>query len=613
VTKVGIGIAAVIAAICFLVPSLASAAACDYWQGGSVGDWSTAANWTGGVPMSTTDVCLDNSHTNGSYTVDIDTYNPALVANSISINGSAGNLITLDILGTGGGVQVGNTLTLSNQDDGSGVGPNGAINLGSITGTNPSIGQPGAIVVTAGTLVNQGTITAESTSEEGQSNSLNGSFDNEGTLNLTWNLGSTFGTWTNSGTIDVAAGQTLTLDPASDSSSFTQTGGTIANDGSFMQNGGTFVASGGTATGNDLLFDSATMDLAGTGSGSFHIEGVGTLGSNVGAGYTLWTSGIPGYTHGTLTANSALTNSGTLEFGSLDGTHGTLTIPSGTFTNDGTMTFENTANGPDGLNGALVNNASVSAPNSVQGTGAIINSGSFSLTAGATFAATSYSQGAGGTLSLAITGGGAPVVPELQLTGAAQLAGKLSVGTTGTATGTFPVISDSGGTGAFASTTFSGEYYSVAYTSSGVSLTGPAAAPNPTPNPAPVLHIGKISGGTGKLTVRISCAGTSGKCSSASVKAAVTEHFKKGKLTAVSASKKSRTKQVTIASGSVTVAAGATKTLTLTPNGTGKALLAKYGKLSTEVTVSAGGKQLAKSKVTVHKAAKKHKKKKKKK
>jgi hypothetical protein len=69
---------------------------------------------------------------------------------------------------------------------------------------------------------------------------------------------------------------------------------------------------------------------------------------------------------------------------------------------------------------------------------------------------------------------------------------------------------------------------------------------------------------------------------------------------------------VKIASGSVTLAAGKSKTLTLTLNGTGKALLAKYGKLRTDVTVSSDGKKLGGGQVTVHKASKKPKKKKKK-
>jgi hypothetical protein len=414
-------------ALCCSLPSLASAANCDEWQGPSGGDWNTAANWNGGVPTAGTDVCLDNSLESGSYTVDIDTSGAqAPVANSITIGGSAGNVVTLAILGA-------------------------------------------------------------------------------------------------------------------------------------------------------------------------------------------------------LTVNTSLINDGTIEVGSVGGTNGTLDIASGTFTNDGKLVFENTANGPDGLDGTLVNNGPASALGPVQGTGQITNEGEFSLTAGTTFGATSYSQGASGALSIAITGGAAPMLPELQLSGAAQLGGALEVGTTGTATGTFPLISDAGGSGTFTRRAFEGETFSLAYASTGVGLTGPAVpftippapgpaltpAPAPTPAPTtPVLRIGQISGGTAKLSVRVSCSGATGSCSSASIKASVVEHLRRGRLTAVRASQKAKAKTVRIASGSITLAAGQAKTLTLSVNRPGKALLAKYGRISTKVTVRASGKMLATAKVTVRKAGKKRTKKK---
>ena len=48
-------------------------------------------------------------------------------------------------------------------------------------------------------------------------------------------------------------------------------------------------------------------------------------------------------------------------------------------------------------------------------------------------------------------------------------------------------------------------------------------------------------------------------------------------------------KQVVIATGSAALAAGASKTLELTLNGTGNGLLKKFGKLTAIVTVSSGG------------------------
>jgi predicted Co/Zn/Cd cation transporter (cation efflux family) len=63
-----------------------------------------------------------------------------------------------------------------------------------------------------------------------------------------------------------------------------------------------------------------------------------------------------------------------------------------------------------------------------------------------------------------------------------------------------------------------------------------------------------------------------------------------------------------VASGGVTLAAGATKVLTLTLNSTGRALLARFGKLTAIVTVISGGKAIRTTTVTVHKAVKPKKK-----
>jgi hypothetical protein len=603
-----IPIAVCIVAVCALAPSVASAASCDEWTHAGGGDWATASNWSAGVPTAATNVCLDNSDVTGSYAVDIDTYNPALVANSITVGGSAGSLVTLDILGTGGGVQVGDLLTLSNQDDGGGILPTGALRLGMTEGGG--IGQPGAISATSGTLVNQGTVTADPTSETGQNDVVNGNFDNQGVLNVNQSFLHNAGNFTTSGTINVASGFTAEIDNSGDDASFTQTGGAIASAGTFRVNDGTFVGTGGTSTGSPLILASdnagITVSPGGTGTDSLHIQtGGAMLGSSIGAGYTVWASGMPGYSHGNLTtASGSLVNYGTLELGSIDGTHGTLTVPSGSFTNDATLVFENTANGPDGLDGTLVNNGTVSVPNNaVQGTGAIVNNGNFALSAGATFAATSYSQGAGGTLALAITGGGSPAVPELRLSGAAALGGTLTVSTTGgTATGTFPVIANGSRSGAFAATQFSAENYSVGYTSAGVSLTGPAAPPAAA---TPVVHVEKISGGKRKLTVKLSCPAGGASCR-ASIVASVTEHLKGNKLVAVTArAKRVHTKTVVVGRATVSLAAGATKTITVTLNGKGNALLAKYGRLKMSVTVSANGKKLKTATVTVQKAKKK--------
>ena len=107
-------------------------------------------------------------------------------------------------------------------------------------------------------------------------------------------------------------------------------------------------------------------------------------------------------------------------------------------------------------------------------------------------------------------------------------------------------------------------------------------------------------------------------CATATLKATVKEHLKGRKITAITAgtnrkARPRRRRQVVVASGDVTLSAGAKKTLTLKLNATGRALLSKFGKLKVVVTVSSGGKTIKTVTVTVLKAEKPRKKKTKKK
>ncbi len=211
----------------------------------------------------------------------------------------------------------------------------------------------------------------------------------------------------------------------------------IDHGGTFLQDDGTFVGSGGTSTGNPLELTSdragITVDASGSGSDSLHIRtGGATRGTSIGAGYTVTASAEPGSSNGNLAVNSAVTNAGTLELASIDGTHGTPDVTAGSFTNTGTLVFENTANGPDSIDGPVVNTGTVQVLDPVTGSGQITNTGTFAVAAGTTVAAASYAQGAGGKLSLELASGS---IPELQLTGAARLAGTLAVATAGTTTG----------------------------------------------------------------------------------------------------------------------------------------------------------------------------------
>ncbi len=130
----------------------------------------------------------------------------------------------------------------------------------------------------------------------------------------------------------------------------------------------------------------------------------------------------------------------------------------------------------------------------------------------------------------------------------------------------------------------------------------------PTANAAaPLAHIGALSGGRGAITVTISCPAGGAACSALTVTLAVTEHLKRGKIVAITAASgkaSTRTKRVVIGTASASLAAGASKKLTIKLNGTGRALLAKYGKLATIVTITSSGKTLEAATVHVRPAAK---------
>jgi fibronectin-binding autotransporter adhesin len=461
---------------------------------------------------------------------------------------------------------------------------------------------------TGGTLTNNGTITSENvnpsqTSGSGETNNvINGSFVNTGTLQINDSLVGAPTSWTLGGTVNIPSGQQIALSgPSSGTGTVTFTGTVNTTGGFSLGDGVNATASSGTISGNPVVVGNGVLDASGTGTGTFHIEsGGGQIGSDIASGYTVWASGIPGLSHGDLTPTGSYTNHGTLEFGSMDGTHGTLTVPAGdTLTNDGTLIFEATDNGGDGLNGALLNNATVSLQNNVTGTGQIANDGTFVLTAASgDNTAASFLQGAGGTLAVAVTGGGTPVVPQIALTGAAKLAGKLAVSTTGgTVTGSFPIITATAVTGTL-TPTFSGEGYNLKYASGSVTLTGPAAV---APQPAPSPTVASVIGGAGLFRVKLKCAATKA-CATYTVTATVKVAEKVRVKVRGTTRTETRTATLTIAKTTGKLAAGKTVTLSVRVNAKGRTLLRK-GSLKAAVTIKAGTRKLKTLTVQIAKPA----------
>jgi hypothetical protein len=95
------------------------------------------------------------------------------------------------------------------------------------------------------------------------------------------------------------------------------------------------------------------------------------------------------------------------------------------------------------------------------------------------------------------------------------------------------------------------------------------------------------------------------------LQATVTEHLKHKKIRAVTARAKKKpktTRQVVIATAGTTLTAGESTTVTLTLNQTGKALLKRFHKFKTIVTVSSStGTTIDTLTITLRQPKKKHK------
>ncbi len=123
---------------------------------------------------------------------------------------------------------------------------------------------------------------------------------------------------------------------------------------------------------------------------------------------------------------------------------------------------------------------------------------------------------------------------------------------------------------------------------------GPSGGGSGPPPRTPSLVLRSATVHAGKLSITLRCAGTaSAHCAKATVAARVTEHLKGTRIAAVTARAGTHTKSVTIARGSASLATGQSTTLSLGLNGTGRALLARFHQLATQVLVTAGGRTIA--------------------
>ena len=568
-----------------LAAASAQAATCDYtWGGSPGGDWMTAGNWAGGsLPAANSNVCIATG---------------SAVLTDTSAN--APHLASLTISGTGGlTVRIHQVLVSASTT----IGPNASLTLdGTYSGANAGNASLGG-----GPVLNQGTITMEGT---GYQATLYGTVTNQGTINVPFGSvslgqgdnGGT-GSFTNEGTINIAApSPSYPNDPAAITAigyPFTNASGTINNAGTFTVEGaagvtGAFSQGNGSITGNAVNITAGNQggrpSLAWTGDGpaSFYV------GNSAGA--------VP------MSGNLAVGQSLTVAIG-------TGMEESGSFTNAGTITLNGNYPGCCGGaasiiidSGAMTNTGTITATSNdvtTQFNGSVVNDGTITVTPGTELEETtgSFVNGAFGTLAPQISSSGLGVFTfdnGVGFTASGTLAPTLEGGFTPTTGQAFKVVTGGSLSGQFSAVSNGfGADYSHSGMINAVYGQTTTSTPPPTNSTSAAARVGKVSGGAGRLTINLSCPAGGESCATATITATVVEHLKRGRLTAVTARARARTKTVVIARVRVTLRAGTSRTVTVTLNGAGRALLAKLGRLKTLVTVTANGRTRSRAIVTI--------------
>ncbi|HEY3758749.1 MAG TPA: hypothetical protein VGL37_03250 [Solirubrobacteraceae bacterium] len=642
-------------AVLVLPTAAAQAAGCtgDTWYGpggssteAKSGAWGEASNWSAGLPEGTTQVCITAP---GTYTVTLSPYPSTHYAGDVG--GAAANLTlgassgsqTLQIIGEGFGYEgdwynqtyldVGGNLT---------VGADGQIVLDATESNAPhQTGEPhgGSVLLeqdssgvrnATNTLVNEGKIVAQSSSSKWDEGIASRLFTNRGSLQVASGklILHNNESETSSGAIGTAAGATLAMTEMS----------TFTNSGSFENAGSTtfsgYPSHGRWVQGSDAIDGNAIEIQSGGGLEDSATSGAGafTFG-NGDSGYLLGT--IPKTQTITLASttgqctlflgNDTLINEGTLHLDVPAGSESNTNVEEGSLVNEGSIygTVEGTK-AKNVIDVALANEPAgtlTSSSGTLFDNRELTNNGSVEIPSGTLLelVAMKFVNGAAGTIAPQIAGpstfGEIGLRSGAVIEAAGTLAPTLTGGFTPSVGEEFDVVEGAAVHGAFANvlggftadyTHESSEspYLGVVYGSSGGGVKTGTTGPGTTTAQA---KVDKATAAKGRVSVELTCPTGGGACGKATVKVTITEHLKHGRIVAISAGKhpKSTEKVLVIATGSISLAAGKTATLSLPLNAAGAKLLKKYRKLQALATVSTAGKTLGTQKVTIT-AAKAH-------
>jgi hypothetical protein len=243
----------------WVVSASAAGPTCDdSWTNPSGGAWTTAGNWSGGVPSSTQAACI---------TIAV---SAPVTASNVTVAGLT--------VGGASGAAASTQLTLT--------GTNTINGDATITGAGKLV-TSGSLTQSSGTLTNDGTLqTIPNLTLKGSGNVTNGP---DGLFLVTGQVQLPGpGTFTNDGELVVSSSGQILANPSPGTMTFDNAGGVLADAGGDIQiqAGATLVQGGGTATGTRSSVGAAvevtngTLDLAGNGAGTFLLSS-GTLEGNV--------------------------------------------------------------------------------------------------------------------------------------------------------------------------------------------------------------------------------------------------------------------------------------------------------------------------------------------
>ena len=245
------------------------------------------------------------------------------------------------------------------------------------------------ILLTSGGILNAGTI--EVNTGSGGQRQLTADLNSQGTLEI--NTHTVFtkssGVYTNNGTLNIAAGQSLSI--ASGGQVFNQNGGTLDAQGELRLTAVPFNYNGGEVTGSGLILTSSPLNLGAlSGPGAFTLRGACNLSGNVASNQVLWVRGSLAGGHSLLRLGGNVTNEGLIRLESTDGLYTanlTTLIPTATLTNRGIIEVKQGSGGQRLIGVDLDNQGTVNfdAPTLLNKTnGRYTNSGAMNIAAGRT-------------------------------------------------------------------------------------------------------------------------------------------------------------------------------------------------------------------------------------